>query len=492
MSDLVNFKTFPTELPAAKKKPPVDKPAKPAAESRAAPARAAPPAVPVKEISVAGVEIPEVDPLTPAASQPSKAVAVPLATEPAPCLPVPVSPLDRFDEVLYLRTHQDVAQAVARGNWPSGLMHYAITGRSKGRLATPDVDTEWYGATYPAAVSDVAAGRVASLEDHYFAIGRYRGYLPSASAPRLDDPSRCRSRYGGLWTDHGNALDIVEGKRDLGIITADQAVLLHHWITRGYVVLPQAIAADVLDAAQGDLEKAYGGLFPDMRFAVHTIGQKVAWLPEARTSPAKALDLHWYSQATRNLIFAPAVLDFLHLIFERRAMATQTLGFWRGSQQNAHQDSAYVNYSLPMQFAASWIALEDVVEGAGELFYHVGSHRIAEYRFNDRYKGTEEAARQGVPRERINHQIDEQITRIGLQAEGLGLETGKLLARRGDVLIWAADLAHGGSIISERHTRKSMVTHYCPAECVPSYFETRSRTIMPHGKTAFYASGHYS
>jgi phytanoyl-CoA hydroxylase len=399
--------------------------------------------------------------------------------------------LDRFDEAFYLRTHTDVAEGVARGDWHSGLMHYAITGCSKGRAAAPEVDTDWYAAAYPMAAQDIAAGRATDLVDHYHRIGRYRGYLPDARAERPDNPAQCRSRYGGLWTDQGNALDIVEGRFDIGLITDAQAELLRNWITDGYVILPGAIPEHILAAGLGDLDRAYNGQMPDMRFAIHGVGQSVPWSQEALTSPAKALDLHWQSKPARNLIFAPAILDFLHLIFERRALASQTLGFWRGSQQNGHQDTAYVNYSLPMQFAATWIALEDVVEGAGELFYHVGSHRIAEYRFLSKFKGVEEAARRGKAGPEVNRQIDEHIDRIAMQADGLKLETDRLMAKRGDVLIWSADLAHGGSTISAAHTRKSLVTHYCPADLAPSYFEMKKSEVRAHNDEALYSSGHY-
>ena len=53
-------------------------------------------------------------------------------------------------------------------------------------------------------------------------------------------------------------------------------------------------------------------------------------------------------------------------------------------------------------------------------------------------------------------------------------------ARKGDALIWAADLAHGGKPISQDHTRLSIVTHYCPAEVAPLYFEGAPRRIWRH------------
>ena len=299
-------------------------------------------------------------------------------------------------------------------------MHYAISGRASGRAAGPKVDEAWYESAYPKAAEEVAAGRVGSFADHYHRIGRYRGYLATAQGVRMEDPAKVRSRYGGLWTDHGNVMDLIDGRVELG----------------------------------------------------------------------KTLDIHWHSEAIRNAIFAPSILAFLHLIFERRALASQTLGFWRGSPQNGHQDSADVSYSMPMQFATSWIALEDVREGTGEPFYHVGSHRIGEYRYHNRFKGVAEAQRLGFSEAQTAAKIGQHVERIARQAQGLGLRTERFLARRGDVLIWAADLAHGDGATPKSQTRKSVVTHYCPADIAPSYFERGASEIRQH-VNEFYSSGYY-
>jgi len=398
-----------------------------------------------------------------------------------------------FDEGWYLDTYKDVAQAVREGLWQSGYMHYCVLGKTKGRCGAPDIAEDWYSTTYPLVALEIAAGKASSPREHYFKIGRFRGYLPNQKAQRPNNSGGFRSRFGGLWTDQLNALDLVEGRRELGMITDEQAGLLKSWISDGYVILHGAIPEPLIASALHEIDAAYGGDYPDVRFNIAGIGRNQLWSPDVQKGPAKALDLHWFSEPLRELIFAPKVLEFLHLLFERRALATQSLAFWRGSAQDGHQYSAYVNYSLPMQFAASWIALEDVREGAGELFYHVGSHRMAEFLYLEKYKGVEEAFRLEGQSNDVSRQINKHVGQIALQAQGLGLETKRLLASRGDVLFWAADLAHGGRPISNAQTRKSIVTHYCPAELVPSYFETgrHNSNVLSHRGMAFYASSHY-
>jgi hypothetical protein len=413
-----------------------------------------------------------------------------LAPEPAPALVEVTAGVDQFDEFYYTNRYRDVAEAIAAGVWHNGLMHYAISGRASGRAAGPKVDEAWYESAYPKAAEEVAAGRVGSFADHYHRIGRYRGYLATAQGVRMEDPAKVRSRYGGLWTDHGNVMDLIDGRVELGKLTPQEAALLWQWVTDGYVILPRAVPEDLLAPALQDLERAFRGELPDLRFDIHGIGRFVPWAAESQVVPGKALDIHWHSEAIRNAIFAPSILAFLHLIFERRALASQTLGFWRGSPQNGHQDSADVSYSMPMQFATSWIALEDVREGTGEPFYHVGSHRIGEYRYHNRFKGVAEAQRLGFSEAQTAAKIGQHVERIARQAQGLGLRTERFLARRGDVLIWAADLAHGDGATPKSQTRKSVVTHYCPADIAPSYFERGASEIRQH-VNEFYSSGYY-
>jgi phytanoyl-CoA hydroxylase len=397
-----------------------------------------------------------------------------------------------YDEDYYLEQYPDVAEGVAKGEWLSGYSHFAEIGRSRGRLGLPVIDETWYLRAYPLAANEIALGKAANCVEHYLKYGRYRGYVSERTARRPPNAANFRSRFGGLWTDQGNALDIVAGRLELGRISESEAELLTKWIQDGFVILEGAIEEDILDRALADLDKAYEGLLPGQKFAVHGVGQQIDWVPEARTNPTKALDIHWFSSAIRDLIFAPKVLSFMHLVFERRAMASQTLGFLRGSAQDAHQDSAYVNYTLPMQFVASWIALEDVTPGAGELFYYVASHRLREFLYGrNEFKGAEEARRLGFPGD-IEGQIKAHVQRIPKLAESLNLKQGALIAKRGDVLFWNADLAHGGSRISSNYTRKSVVTHYCPAEVMPTYVDYRPKVVIkPHNGQTYYTSSHY-
>ena len=405
---------------------------------------------------------------------------------------MPVIARELFDEQYYLDRYPDIAEAVHSQRLDSGWQHYSKMGESEGREAFR-FDEEFYLGTYPLAGRDIDAGLALSARDHFIRYGYSRGYLSHAKAPRPDNAARLPLRFGGFWPDFPNALDVVAGKLDAGLITRRQAELLRHWIANGYVILESAIAGELVDRAREVLDAAYEGKFPQMRFECHAVStSEIKWCPEINPHPAKALDIHYFSRVVRDLIFADRVTEFLGLLFDARPFASQSLGFLRGSAQEPHQDSAYVAYSIPRQFAASWIALEDVTPLAGELFYYVGSHRrLEDFLYCERYKSVAEATRL-TGETQFRPQIERHVASLQERCESLGITKQTFLAKRGDVLIWHADLVHGGQPVSHDVTRKSIVTHYCPKHLVPLFMDARPGLPMHrHGDGHWHTSAHY-
>jgi ectoine hydroxylase-related dioxygenase (phytanoyl-CoA dioxygenase family) len=145
-----------------------------------------------------------------------------------------------------------------------------------------------------------------------------------------------------------------------------------------------------------------------------------------------------------------------------------------------------------LQFAATWIALEDVEDGTGELEYFVESHReLPEFLYNATHKSVQDAQRAGAGNNLIHDEVEQHLQVIQRAAEAQHLTKARFLARRGDVLVWHADLAHGGAATSSSRTRKSLVTHYCPGEVAPLYFENGGSVLKRHQSGSLYASGNY-
>ena len=69
-------------------------------------------------------------------------------------------------------------------------------------------------------------------------------------------------------------------------------------------------------------------------------------------------------------------LELIELILGRPAGLFQTIYFRTGSQQEAHSDAFHMMTEPPGFLVGMWVALEDIDEGAGPVFYVPGSHRL--------------------------------------------------------------------------------------------------------------------
>ena len=153
-----------------------------------------------------------------------------------------------------------------------------------------------------------------------------------------------------------------------------------------------------------------------------------------------------------------------------------------GTEQGYHQDTAYVVVDPPLALAASWIALEDIQPGSGELTYFEGSHQLPDTLFGDGVKCWN-------PQRHGAAVHDEFLADLARRSEAAGLRRRSFQVRQGDVLIWSADLAHGGGPVQDASlTRRSLVGHYCPEWAVPRYFDQ----FPLHADRFPYGGGHYA
>lgn len=270
-----------------------------------------------------------------------------------------------------------------------------------------------------------------------------------------------------------------------GLMSGSEAQRIAAFSRDGYTIFEGCIEPELVDALRADIERIaeHPGCFV---ITDHRNGRPYGYSTASFDRYESAFDLYVNFESARRICFHPTILRFMNLVFETTPLAFQQLLFQRSNQHPIHQDTAYVCLEEPLQMVASWIALEDVVPGRGELTYYEGSHRIPHHFFRDGSKrfspgvDDEEAARR----------------HIRAEAERLGCAKRDFIAKKGDVLVWAADLAHGSNPRTrpDEETRTSLVTHYCPASTRPFYFRflAENRGIQGYGGVAQMASYYYS
>jgi ectoine hydroxylase-related dioxygenase (phytanoyl-CoA dioxygenase family) len=152
------------------------------------------------------------------------------------------------------------------------------------------------------------------------------------------------------------------------------------------------------------------------------------------------------------------ILDLLGKLYGRPAFPFQTLNFPVGTQQDAHSDSVHFS-SLPERFMCGvWLAMEDISPDAGPLFYYPGSHRwpvLSNALIGRRGFGST-----------LDSAQDPFVQGWRSLCDAAGAQQEVFLARKGQALIWCANLLHGGSLQTDpRLTRWSQVTHYYFENC---------------------------
>jgi len=299
---------------------------------------------------------------------------------------------------------------------------------------------------------------------------------------RLERYPRFRSRFGGLWPDLSDARERLAGKRALGQLSDEDARLFEHWIEHGFVVLEGAVPGELVDRYQAELAEAWRTSDPAVEIEVyeHGVRRFVPMEARFRDQPHKVLDHHVRSRLAREIQFAPRTQRFLAQLFERPPLAFQSLGFRFGTEQPMHQDTAYVVLRSPMEMVGSWVALEDVRPGTGELQYYVGSHRIPEYVWFGRSRAKP-----------YELEDDREFLRwVREESERLGCPLVRFQPKKGDVLLWHADLVHGGALREHPdRTRQSLVTHYCPVNVDPEFLERApDRAKHEHAPGSFYCA----
>ncbi len=230
---------------------------------------------------------------------------------------------------------------------------------------------------------------------------------------------------------------------DESALDAEEKAMVRHFAEYGWVVIDPEIPSATLDGAVRDVRDRYNpggdGYYSDER---------------------RIQDAWNFSDNVRKIAAASRVLEILAILYRRPPFPFQTLNFRIGSEQRTHSDQALFD-SLPHGFMCGvWVALENVDEGNGPLHYYPGSHKPPVYNLYD--LGVV-ASEQSHALERIRHYEDF----VESLMESVKPPRQTLRIEKGQALIWAANLFHGGCPILEKgRTRFSQVTHYYFGGCV--------------------------
>lgn len=224
--------------------------------------------------------------------------------------------------------------------------------------------------------------------------------------------------------------------------------LVKQFAEKGYVIIDDLgieNITEIIDSIVKDLTHIYGEK-----------GKiKSAWIYHDRIQDA------WtFNQDVKKIASAPQIINLLKILYQREPIPFQTLNFRFGTEQSTHSDSIHFS-SVPARFMCGvWVALEDIDANNGPLHYYPGSHKLPIFELNDL----------GITGSYQNKPYDiYPVYEEFLQSliEDNGLKKVELYVKKGQALIWAANLLHGGSkVLDKNRTRYSQVTHYYFSDCM--------------------------
>lgn len=298
------------------------------------------------------------------------------------------------------------------------------------------------------------------------------------------DTPRYHSNFGGMWIDREDWRQELSRRRpQLGDKTAED---IETFVRDGVIIFPGAATHSEVDAFERAISRAFDQGAENVLCQLPGDGTNKPISQVSERRGLRVVDAYAVMPEALDLLANKRVITFLRAIFGEDPLLFQGLSFDRGSGQGLHQDTAYVVVDRPLELAACWIALEDIQEGSGELMYVRGSHRFPE-------AGLFNGKKHWNAQEDGDDAHLKWFAWLENSAEKMGLKREVFRAKKGDILVWHADLAHGGSPIKdESKSRKSLVGHYCPASAHPHYFsfQPNRRTVRDYGPL-HYSSSHF-
>ena len=256
------------------------------------------------------------------------------------------------------------------------------------------------------------------------------------------------------WLDGPDAAAKLAASPTLQQFDATTREALSHWPEDGYVILRGLFSAEEVAAMNTEVDRLIRNKVVDFNFT----GRKIMFA------------FH-HSELLRKYVHDRRILDPMDFLLGRKVRVFQSINFLTGSEQHAHSDSIHMTtYPLGYMIAA-WIALEPTTPDNGPLIYHTGSHKLP-YLLNNSY---DHGGNQFVIGDEAYGRYEEAIAKAIADGD---FPAREFHAEEGDVLLWHANLLHGGKKMNTPNaSRKSMVIH-CFAEDVICYHELTQRVAM--------------
>jgi ectoine hydroxylase-related dioxygenase (phytanoyl-CoA dioxygenase family) len=256
------------------------------------------------------------------------------------------------------------------------------------------------------------------------------------------------------WVESPFFYELLENSSDL---TDDQKKICKSYHEEGYVVIDLNLSDDTIN-----------NIIKDMYIALDN--EKTVYHPEHVTyTPSKRIFEEWKnSRNIAELTVNEKLMDTLRILYNKEPYPFSTINFIKGSNQPLHSDTIHFHTVPQLWMCGVWVALEDVNEENGTLQIVPGSHKWEIYDYENLNLTHPDNIENG---EAENYSYYENFL-IDLIKVKKG-KTKPVPLKKGQALIWAANMLHGGcnieGVTDLEKTRLTQANHYFFYGCEEYY-----------------------
>ena len=280
---------------------------------------------------------------------------------------------------------------------------------------------------------------------HYKLRKKYYSSISSADFEHLEGEKN--------WLDVGNSSKELPKHKTFQSLELKYQNALLNWSENGYAILPGFFTSEVIDKINATVEELDKSGRANWRY-----GNKIMFA------------IH-ESDFLMDIGKNEHLMRIMDLLLGKKVKLFQSINFYKGSEQRTHSDTIHMTTFPLGNLIAAWVALEDIGAEQGPLHYYPGSHTVP-YVLNKDFGNVGSTFLLGDKDYKdYEDKIEEVVQKSALKKE-------LFYAKKGDVLIWHANLLHGGEPhTNKQKTRKSMVFHYYSVDSI-CYHEITERPSL--------------
>lgn len=228
---------------------------------------------------------------------------------------------------------------------------------------------------------------------------------------------------------------------------------LGNFDANGYSIIRNYLSIDQVDAINNEIEKLLEG-------------KKLRFYNNSKIFAA----MH-FSKLINSVGNNETLKEILTVLLRGKPFLFGSMNFQMGSQLASHSDSIHMTTYPLGGMLGVWLALDDIDEDNGPLHFYPGSHKLPYY-LNSDY---ENEGNSWLIGDKTYQEYEKMLQR---KIQELQLKKELFTAKKGDLIMWHANLIHGGEPhLNKEKTRKSMVFHYYKEDSI-CYHEITQRPAI--------------